>query len=385
MAKQNGVVKAENLEAYVRNTPDSDIITGGGFFDTQYKNLTEGSNGVHYHKSLDFSNVGMPTSFNGNNDAAKRLRQFHQTRLYIMDYDGILGHGKELNAKNKTYLISANLPESFSYEIGSEWKQPFQQFSSDSINGLIQLGGKDAINTFTKSNIGDELQSTVNRVSTIMAWNGSKPLSLSLEIPVIDDGHPNESVTGVGLRTNLVESLEFLGSLCLPKGGVGHLGFYQPPPSPYDFTLTNDKNETIYSSKSNNHARIMLQLGGMLLVDNVIVTKVRVNYPNTKTMIRHWYSNSMQVGESGISYLTPLLAKVTIDVTTSEALTKQTYSNMLWLKQQEDQGSFSYSTQEIKDMYEVGKTAAYGSLDSLKSGGNYLLDFVKNYNTKKDL
>lgn len=369
MAK--GVDKAENLGAYAKNASDSDIVTignaeNGKSFDSIYENLTADKEGVHYHKSLDFSNVGMPTSYTGNDDATKRLRQFHQTRLYIMDYDGVMAHNQKQQKKNSTYLISANLPETFSYQVGSEWTQPFQQFTSQSVNGLIQLGGRDVMNGLTNSNIGDELQSTVNRVSTLMAWNGSKPLSLTLNIPVIDDGHPNDATTGVGLRTNLVEALEFLGSLCLPKSGAGHLGFYQPPPSPYDFSFTT--NNKVYSGKANNHARIMLQLGGMLLVDNIIVKSIKVDYPNTKTMIRHWYSttSNMQVGSSGMSYLTPLLAKVTIEITTSEALTAQTYSNMLWLKQQRDQGSFSTSTEEIQETYGILKTAAKGAWENFK-------------------
>lgn len=363
----------ENLSAYAPNqTRSGDVVTIGNEFDTIYSNLINNqSKGVRYHKSLDFSNVGMPTvTSNAGTDGVKFLRQFHQTRLYIQDYGGILRHGEQDIATCETYLISANLPEQFSYSVGSKWSQPFGSFTSDKVNALLQLGGHQLINDMTGTNFGDNFQSTTARISTIMAWNGSEPLSLKLRIPVIDDGHPNESTTGSGLRTNLVEALEFLGSLCLPKGEKSALGFYQPPPSPYDFTFTNSSTGNS-NSYSGNHARIMLQLGGMLLVDNVIVKGISVDYPNTKAMIRHWYKEpTTNAGASGSSYLTPLLATVNIDITTSEALTAQTYSKMLWLKTQTDQGSFDTSTAEAAEV-------ASSSWNALKGLAGNALDFGK--------
>lgn len=376
----------EDLSAYANSqtTRDSivsiaDIDKNGQIktdFNTIYANLTDNpKQGIHYHKSLDFSNVGMPTmNSKAGTNGTKYLRQFHQTRLYIMDYGGILNHTEEEAQTSRTYLISANLPEQFSYQVGSDWSQPFGSFTSDKVNALIQLGGHQLLNDISGTDFGENFQSTNARISTIMAWNGSKPLSLSLRIPVIDDGHPNDSTTGVGLRTNLVEALEFLGSLCLPKQNKSLLGFYQPPPSPYDFnyTYTNDKGAEQNRTYSGNHARIMLQLGGMLLVDNVIVKGIKVDYPNTKTMIRHWYKDGINPGASGSSYLTPLLANVTIDITTSEALTAQTYSKMLWLKTQEDQGSFSTSDAEAADIankaLDFGAGVLSNGLRVLKNG-----------------
>ena len=95
--------------------------------------------------------------------------------------------------------------------------------------------------------------------------------------------------------------------------------------------------------------------------DNVIVEGISVDYPNTKAMIRHWYKEpTTNAGASGSSYLTPLLATVTIDITTSEALTAQTYSKMLWLKTQTDQGSFGTSTAEAKKFAKDTAAAAKG-------------------------
>ena len=368
----------EDLSKYAPNkTKLNDIVSIGDVstngeitnnFDQIYADLLNNQEkGIHYHKSLDFSNVGMPTiASQAGTDGVKYLRQFHQTRLYIQDYGGILRHGEQYTAtQSETYLVSANLPEQFSYSIGSKWSQPFSSFTDDKINALLQMGGSQLINDVSGTNYGDRYKSATARVSTIWAWNGSEPLSLTLRIPVIDDGHPNESTTGSGLRTNLVEALEFLGSLCLPKQGTGMLGFYEPPPSPYDFNFTykdsGGKSNTITTKGNGNHARIMLQLGGILLVDNVIIKGITVDYPNTKTMIRHWYKEpSTNAGAKGSSYLTPLLANVNIDIITSEALTANTYSKMLWLKTQKDQGSFSGSTEEMKQEWKALKSAAIG-------------------------
>lgn len=364
-----GNPEPENISAYSNETNPESIVSIDKGLDAIYTNLIRDANGVSYHKSLDFSDVGMPTNDVGG-DATKRLRQFHQTRLYVMDYGGMLHHGKQFTTSAQTYLISANLPESLSYKIGSKWSTPIKDFSGSLANFFAQYGGKDILNANTSNRFGDNVQSGVNRVAQIMMWDGSEPLSLSLTIPVIDDGHPNEASSSIGKRTNLVEALEFLGSLCLPKGNAGQWGFYQPPPSPYQFNfgLGEDSTHTI----SANHARILLQLGGILLVDNVIIKDITVNYPNTKTMIRHWYKDATAPGvqtdaNGGCTYLAPLLATVTISLTTSEALTAQTYSNMLWLKQQPGQGQFSVTGKEISNSLSSTMQASSDMLSSLSS------------------
>ena len=85
----------------------------------------------------------------------------------------------------------------------------------------------------------------------------------------------------------------------------------------------------------------MVQIGGILLVDRCILKKVTVEYPNTKTLIKHTYPQGIRPGETGTSYLTPLLAKVTITFSTIEAMTSDLYSRMLWLKPQESAGTLS--------------------------------------------
>lgn len=312
------------------------------------------TNDRQYHKSFDFSNVGMYT---GNNKTNKLMRQFHQTRLYISGFDGMLHHTQQNGGPQKTYLISANLPESLGYKIGSKWDAPLSSFGTPLANALTQL--------VASKFMGSDLASGVNRAATMKIWGGSEPLSLSLKIPVIDDGYSNEE-DRVGVNTNLVEALEFIGSLCLPKKG-GKYGFYTPPPSPLSINIKYGKNPKDTFSLHPTYGRIMLQLGGVLLVDNCIIAGINVEYPNTKAMIRHEYASHITPGSTGSSYLTPLLAMVTLDITTVEALTAETFSNMLWLKHQGGEG------QNNANLYEF---FAGGEKQSKKETS--LLDKAKN-------
>ena len=200
--------------------------------------------------------------------------------------------------------------------------------------------------------------SLINRLHTLLIWNKTDPLSMQLTIPVLDDSYDGNN----GISSNLAEALEILGALCLPSYTPNNsLGFYTPPPTPYHLTVkyavqdkTQNSDKTIKGStnfgksnteKSNpdnenaylfgaNHARIMIQLGGMLLIDNCVITQMDVKYKNTKSQIRHSYTAKQNNGKR-FSYLTPQLAEVTLSITTLEALTTQTYSKMLWCRRQQ--------------------------------------------------
>ena len=323
----------EETKASIKNTVDNIIknISSKEVYSNVSRNAAR-------HKSLDFSDIGLADNDQVTN---KHLRKFHQTRLYISDFSNMYGH---TDIKNfDTYLISANLPEQFSYNIGSKWEMPLNSFSGGNlVNGVMQMvsgtytGGTDAI-------------SSVNRATTLKVWAGTEPLRLSLRIPVIDDGYELQK-DATGKNTNFVEALEFLGSLCLPKQ-VGALGFYSPPPSPLNVSIKYDGQEKL--NLRTNYAHILLQLGGILIVDNCIVESISVEYPNTKTMIRHTYPNHIRPGDSGNSYLVPLLANVTINISTIEAMTADTYSNMLWNKRQSNMG---YGEIDVADFLPVDKT-----------------------------
>lgn len=314
MVKNTPAIKASDI--FKDATKETTVDTG---YNSIYSSLLHKAS---QHKSLDFSDVGVGIE---SDSANKQLRQFHQTRLYIQNFTN-MRHHTDIVTNYSTYLISANLPESFSYNIGSNWSAPLSSFSGGSIaNALMQLG----TGTTTDAAIGAQ-----NRATTLKVWNGTKPLSLSLNIPVIDDGY-QKNTHATGVDTNFVEALEFLGSLCLPSQ-AGALGFYEPPPSPLNITVKYKQGAlNIHST----YAKITLQLGGILLVENCIIEGISVNYPNTKTMIRHWYPNGIKPGQEGGYYLVPLLANITINISTIEAMTSQAYSDMLWLKHQEYMGT----------------------------------------------
>lgn len=321
------------------NPPIFDTATVASTVDigktTTFNNLLQ-KGSEKYHKSFDFSNVSISASEDTSN---KHLRQFHQTRIYINDFDGMLHHNERRGSAENTYLISANLPESFSYKIGSKWEAPLSAFGDAKFNAIMQTVG---------NGISNNLPSGINRATTMKIWGGTDPLSLSLQIPVIDDGYTYSS-DATGVNTNLVEALEFLGSLCLPSLDSLY-GFYTPPPSPLDVIIKYGKAETQSINLRPKHGRIMVQLGGILLIDNCLIEGIEVSYPNTKALIRHQYASGITPGQTGSTYLTPLLAMVTINITTIEAITADTYSHMLWLKQQRSQG--------------VGMADLYGALES---------------------
>lgn len=355
------------------NTPPKAVSTEG--LDVLYSAV---QNDVHTHKSLDFSNLGMP-HWEGTNENSKQkyLRQFHQMRIFVKDFTknkgvgnanyGMFRHGKVM--QENTYLISSNLPESINYRLGSKWSQPLSDFNKLSPNAMMQVVGNQFSGNFSSGS---------NRAATLKVWESSEPLQLVLRIPVIDDGSwkGTSSTTGVkpaGANTNFVEALEFLGSLCLPNYLNNKFGFYTPPPSPLNLKIQYGKESSSVLALKATYARIILQLGGVLLVDNCIIDGIQVEYPNTKTMIRHNYPDEIRPGTGGNDYLTPLLAYVTITISTVEALTIDTYSRMLWLKTQSEQGGgmadvYGAVTGAAKQAKSLG-AQAWDAVTSILPGG----------------
>lgn len=292
------------------------------------------------HKALDFSNIGMPitTESNAATGEEKHLRQFHQMRIFVENFGNMFHHG-DAQKISSTYIISSNLPQTISYTLNSVWQPPLGSIGGSTFNMLMQFGSQLAKDKGWIENGA----SGVHRANTLLVWGGSKPLELQLKIPVIDDNYGTSSSGGIS--ANLVEALEFLGSLCLPTRANG-AGFYEPPPSPLQGEIKWGDAWSV--NLKTNYARIMIQLGGILLLDNCIIKGISVNYPNTKTQIKHTYPQSIVPGMTGSSYLTPMLAEVTINVTTVEAVTADNYSKMLWLQKQDEMGNFTADLQVVK-------------------------------------
>lgn len=310
------------------------------------------SSNCSLHKSFDFSNINIGSS---------QYKQFHQTRIYVKDFQGMTTGGSQVGGKGSTYIISSNLPESFNYAIGSEWGNPLSDIFKGVGNLVMQFASSAAMQAGgTIGKIGSQFRSGINRAANFLIWNGAKPLEIQLKIPVIDD---NSYQSGCGnVKTNLKEALEFLGCLALPNLD-GSLGFYTPAPSPLQLTVKyNGNNYTL----SPNKARIMVQIGGILFIDNCIIKGVSVSYPNTKALMRK---------DDGS--LSPVLAEVTITITTIETLTSRTYTKMLWLKQQPDQGNFKLDVDQILEqgkkvgnaLWEGGKNLVNDGINTI--GGHY--------------
>lgn len=306
-------------------------------------------------RALDFSNLAMyGKDANGEN---VQMRRWHQMTLYIQGTP--MYNGKDIS----NYIISSNLPESVSYTLQSTYDSPLSKFKG---TGLANLAAQA---------ISSGQGSGALRASTIKLWNGSNPMQLKLSIPVLDDGWSENNKNGNGFSTDFVEALEVLGSFCLPRfgkkqeGGANELQkaisafSYQAPPNPLAISVkykskdaegnyTKDEE----TSLTNNRGKIMCQLGGILLVDNCVLTSMSIEYPNTKAMIKHNYKdgkinedeNNVNIGE--VNYLTPMIAKLNLTLEVPIALTAEDYSDMLWLKRQNRSTTFSIDTGKLGGM-----------------------------------
>ena len=287
------------------------------------------------YRTLDFSSVGMD---NGNTD----LRRYHQMTLYISGLPQIPG-----NTKSSNFVICSNLPETFSYTIGSEYEAPFNDFGGGLGNLLAQVAT-------------DAESSASLRASSIRIWSKSKPLSFTVNIPVLDDGF--EGVKSNGYATNFMESLEVLGRMCLPRlagqaendsnGNIikyilDQAGALTPPPTPLTgkVSVTTIDKTSEYNLSRGGTGSIDVQLGGMLLVKGCVLESMNINYDNTKTMIRHDYDPGTYLNQkTGIrNYLTPMTAKLQLKFSTLTALTSNAYTDMLWLNGNDDSANTTAS------------------------------------------
>lgn len=355
------------------------------FVNPFYKKSVYGN--TTYHKSLDFSNRGFRYTNNGYGvsgslDATIEssddyyLRAFHQMRIFIEIPTGMQSiinhHGENLGSSNTTFLISSNLPETVSYQVRSNWSAPLSGFNIPLVNALMMMAD-NVLPDALKNYVPDSL---VNRVQTIQVWNGVDPLQMQLTIPVLDDSHNGDG----NISTNLAEALEILGSLALPTYNKDETyGFYTPPPTPYEINFNrNNQGFAAMGSKNNsggkklftkNHAKVMIQLGGMLLIDNCIIRGIRVTYKDTKSQLLHKYTRWGEKN-AGFKYLLPQLAEVTLDISTVEAMTSQVYSRMLWCRRQSDMGKGDFNMSYLLELTDTKNKNSNQQQDLSKNGGN---------------
>lgn len=295
----------------------------------------------------------------GVNATDVQMKRWHQLTLYISAPGGRKYQG---NKSFINYTICSNLPESFGYSVGSDYENP--------LGGI--LGGSGLVNLAMQLATGG---SGAMKLATVKVWKSSKPMSFSLKIPVVDDGWSTQQN---GAYTNFMEALEVLGTMCLPtygtngKGGLKEkLGSfsYKPPPNPVSGNISWTWNGTPHNLPlSTTSGKIMVQLGGMLLVDNCILKNIKVDYPNTKAMIKHQYLSNTYVtqnsGKKVFEYLTPIIANLTLDFEVPYALVSQDFSKMLWLNSNQ---TGNYFSADINKMVEGVKDTAKQIMGSFSS------------------
>lgn len=386
-------VKNEKTAATTQELYQDDGFLNETFVNPFYKKSVYGN--TTYHKSLDFSNRGFKYTNNGysasgNLDATIEnsddyyLRAFHQMRIFIEVPTGMQAiinhHGKNLGGSNTTFLISSNLPETVSYQVRSNWSAPLSGFNIPLANALLAMA-----DTVMPQSLQDYVpDSLVNRVQTIQVWNGVDPLQMQLTIPVLDDSHNGDG----NISTNLAEALEILGSLTLPTYNKNEeFGFYTPPPTPYEINFKKEKQGFATMGSGNksggkkiftkNHAKVMIQLGGMLLIDNCIIRGIRVTYKDTKSQLLHKYTKWGEKN-AGFKYLLPQLAEVTLDISTVEAMTSQVYSRMLWCRRQSNMGKGDFDMSYLLKFTNTENKNSNQQQDTSNNGGN-----VETENTTK--
>ena len=340
------------------NTATTNTCYGNGTTtSSQFSTLYTQTRNTSMHKSFDLSDVALDGT--GKNGA---YRQFHQTRIFVQEFGGMMNHGKKVGSG--TFLLTANLPDSFSYSVGSTWEQPLNDLfpASAKLNLLTQvLGASTPLGDWT------DIYSANNRLTTIQAWKNSNELSINITVPVVDDSHYC-TCTDRKAVTNFTEALEFLSCLCLPQLPDKAHGFYVPPPSPLrgNIIWSNAKEEADEQgnitkteekkwSFNPTYGRITLQLGGMFILDNCILKKVTVQYNNTKALIRKLDHSTGKIR------LVPLYATVTMEFGTIQAIDANNFSKMIWVEAQEEAGKFTASIPDIvKGATELGKSALNG-------------------------
>lgn len=232
------------------------------------------------------------------------------------------------------YVITAQLPNSFSYNIGGNWSTPFKSVLDFSgLNGLT-------------STLTSGQNSALFGLATMSVWESPNPLQIQLTLQCIDD-------IGDGTGQNTLEAIDILSRWALPYT-VNKWGMYSGLPGPsvppisitYNEYATDEKGEAYVTGKNTktlaignlkNSTRLSVLVGGMLFMDNCILTDINVNYPNTKAQYLHDYSTATftrgsKTSDAGIRLL-PVRCDITLTFKTIMGLTQTNFKNMLALRE----------------------------------------------------
>jgi len=268
------------------------------------------------------------------------LKRFHQVVICGNSVEP-LSQGADENLiggyKNtEDYVITAQLPNSFRYSIGSNWSEPFKSvLDFSSANGLTSAA------TYGQN-------SALFGLATMSVWESPTPLQIQLTLQCLDD-------IGTGTNQNTLEAIDIFSRWALPyevnKWGM-YAGLPGPavPPISIKYNKYDDNNQLVKDANGNkvtdnadltignkkDTTRLSVLVGGMLFMDYCILKQVEVSYPNTKAQYLHDYhiatfTRDQSTTDAGIRLL-PIRCDITLTFQTIMGLTQTNFRNMLALR-----------------------------------------------------
>lgn len=264
------------------------------------------------------------------------LKRFHQVVICGNHQIPKSGEGNNLiggYTNSQDYVITAQLPNSFRYNIGSNWSEPFKSvidFSKYVNNGVTSMATNGQ-------------NSLMFGLATMSVWESPTPLQIQLTLQCLDD-------IASGTNQNTLEAIDILSRFALPYQ-VNKWGMYSGMPGPQVPPITinynkYDENGNLVSKNtekaeltvgnSKNSTRLSVLIGGMLFMDYCILKSIDVNYPNTKAQYLHDYYTSTftqdtDTIDAGIRLL-PVRCDITLTLQTVMGLTQTNFRNMLALR-----------------------------------------------------
>ncbi len=309
------------------------------------------------------------------------LKRFHQVVICGNAVEPTTGEGTNDNLiggyqNSKDYVITAQLPNSFRYSIGSNYSIPFKSvLDFSSFNGLTSAATSGQ-------------NSALFGLATMKVWESPEPLKISLTLSCLDD-------IGTGTHQNTLEAIDIFSRWALPYT-INKFGMYSGLPGPAVSPITLEYNKyteqkggkVIVDKNANNmkmtvgndkeSTRLSVLVGGMLFLDYCILENVEVNYVNTKAQYLHDYhvatftQNSKTI-DAGIRLL-PVRCDITLTFSTIMGLTQTNFRNMLALRDNSspaNMNNFKLGWLQNAAGETIGKTVT-NALDGVKSVTNSL-------------
>lgn len=272
------------------------------------------------------------------------LKRFHQVVICGNSVEP-LSQGADENLiggyKNtEDYVITAQLPNSFRYSIGSNWSEPFKSvLDFSSANGLTSAA------TYGQN-------SALFGLATMSVWESPTPLQIQLTLSCLDD-------IATGSNQNTLEAIDLFSRWSLPYE-VNKWGMYAGLPGPavppislkynkYDengkLVEKNGESADLTIGNKKDSTRLSVLVGGMLFMDYCILKQVEVSYPNTKAQYLHDYhvatfTRGAKEADAGIRLL-PVRCDITLTFQTIMGLTQTNFRNMLALRNNSDPGNMN--------------------------------------------